>query len=290
MIPAMTNPGASRIWRWCILHWCGATFQGGVKVKKLCYGLIALALLQMLAVSAWASKADCGDQPNIPPKPTTEAREESVSHKSDYDEVMEEEIGSGVVYLSLINGDQPMPNACGLNPSNPSAAWTGWGGPIDADNMTIGEGPGTRNDIIIGGVLFERGIGTHAIATLVYPLTGGDYARFEGYIGMADEKDPDECNEFAGNCDFTFEVDGKEMSASGAVGGMDAGENVDPIKVEFDIPANAKELTITIGDAGNGNSCDHGCVGDAKLLTSSARPVEPGGKAAALWGWIKASY
>jgi hypothetical protein len=250
---------------------------------------MVLAVLQMLAVSAWADKADCGELPNVPPKPSTEVNEESPNTQNDYDEVVEEEIDRGIIYLSLINGNQPTPNACGLNPKNELAQWTGWGGPLNADNMTIGEGPGTRNDIIIGGVLFERGVGTHAIGIIVYDLTGMDYTRFEGYVGMADEKDPAECGH-GGSCDFTFEVDAKEMFKSEVLLGTEGGENVEAVKVEFDIPSNAKELTITIGDGGDGVSCDHGCVGDAKLLTSGARPVEPGDKAATLWGRIKASY
>jgi len=286
----MTNPGTSTSWGWCILHWCGVTFQGGVKVKKLCYGLIAMALLQIFAVSAWASKADCGEPPNAPPKPATEVDEENPGVNNDYDQFVEEEIDSKIVYLSLINGSQPEPNGCGLNPSNPPAAWTGWGGPLVADNMTIGEGANTGNDIVIGGILFERGIGSHAVGTLVYALTARDYVKFEGYVGMSDEKEAGlECGH-GGSGDFTFEVDGKEMFKSEKLVGGEAGLNVDAVKVEFDIPGGAKELTIILGDAGDGNSCDHSAVGDAKLLLAGARPVEPGGKAAALWGWIKASY
>ena len=259
-------------------------------MKKLCYGLIALALLQMLAVSAWASKADCGDPPNTPPKPVTEVDEEDPNFNNDYDQIVEEEVSSRIIYLSLINGSQPEPNACGLNPSNPSAAWTGWGGPLDADNMTIGEGPGTRNDIVIGGIYFERGLGSHAVGTLVYDLSAKDYVKFEGYVGMSDEKEAGlECGH-GGSGDFTFDVDGKEMYQSERLVGGEAGLNIDAVKVEFDIPAGAKELTIILGDAGDGNSCDHSAIGDAKLLLAGARPVEPGGKATTLWGRIKASY
>jgi hypothetical protein len=72
--------------------------------------------------------------------------------------------------------------------------------------------------------------------------------------------------------------------------GGEGGENVDAVKVEFDIPKGAQELRITLADAGDGVSCDHSCLGDAKLLTGRARAVEPGGKAATVWGQIKASY
>ena len=155
--------------------------------------------------------------------------------------------------------------------------------------MTIGEGAGSRNDIVIGGVLFERGIGTHALATIEYPLTAESWVVFEGYVGMADEKDPTECNH-GGSCDFTFTVDGKEMFKSEVLKGTDGGKNIDPVKVEFDIPAGGKKLTIVVGDGGDGVSCDHGCIGDAKLLTRQAFAVHSKGKLTTSWGAIKALY
>jgi len=199
--------------------------------------------------------------------------------------------GIAVTYLTFINGDQPKPNACGLNPKNDPNEWTGWGGPLDADNMTIGEGPGTRNDIVIGGVYFERGIGTHADAKFVYDLTGGNYVKFEGYVGMSDEKDPDECGH-GGSSIFIFSVDGKEMFKSDLLTGCtEDGENVAPVKVEFDIPAGAKELTIQIDPGDDGKGCDHACLGDAKLLTSEAvTAVNPCDKLSTLWGKIKSAH
>ncbi len=259
-------------------------------MRKFRYFLIALLVLQIAVASTWASKDDCGEPPNQPPKPAVEANKENPGVNNDYDTVVEEEIDPGVIYLSVINGDQPKANKCGLNPSNDPAQWTGWGGPLNADNMTIGEGAGTRNDIVIGGILFERGVGSHAPATLIYPLTGDNYVRFECYVGMSDEKEAGlECGH-GGSGVFIFEVDGKEMFKSERLVGGEGGENVPAVKVEFDIPGGAKELMITLADAGDGNSCDHSCLGDAKLLTGRARPVEPGGKAATLWGSIKASY
>ena len=259
-------------------------------MRKLCYFLVVSVIFQMVVFGAWASKEDCGEQPNVPPKPAVEEDKENPNVNNDYDTVVEEEIDPGIIYLTVINGDQPKANKCGLNPSNDPGQWTGWGGPLNADNMTIGEGAGTRNDIVIGGILFERGIGSHAPATLVYSLTGDNYARFECYVGMSDEKEAGlECGH-GGSGVFIFEVDGKEMFESERLVGGEGGENVDAVFVEFDIPKGAQELTITLSDAGDGNSCDHSCLGDAKLITGSARAVEPGGKLSTLWGGIKAAY
>ena len=68
------------------------------------------------------------------------------------------------------------------------------------------------------------------------------------------------------------------------------GENVDPVKVEFDIPADATELAIVMGDGGDGLGCDHSCIGDAKLITTKATAVEPANKASTTWGHLKANY
>ena len=258
-------------------------------INLLCI-LVALSMFFGWTVSVWAAKDDCGKPPNDPAKPVKEVKKEDANVNCDYDKVIEEDTKRrGVTYLTFINGDQPKPNKCGLNPSNDSATWTGWGGPINADNMTIGEGAGSRNDIVIGGVLFERGLGTHAFATIEYSLTGDNWIAFEGYVGLADEKDPAECGH-GGSCDFTFTVDGKEMFKSDVLKGTDGGKNLDPVKVEFDIPAGAKELTIVIGLGGDGNGCDHGCIGDAKLLTRQAFSVHPKGKLTTSWGAIKTLY
>ena len=142
------------------------------------------------AFSVHAGKADCKNIDGDGAKPIKEVGKEDAGKQNDYDEVVEEDDRKGVTYLSFIGGNQPKPNDSGLSPKNPEAEWTGWGGPIDTDNATIGEGAGTRNHIVIGGIYFERGIGAHSVATVVYDLTGDNYLKFEGHVGMSDEKTP----------------------------------------------------------------------------------------------------
>jgi len=262
---------------------------GYAKMKKIFYCLMVLAILQVAAVSAWASRADCGDLPNVPPKPAVKVAKDDPAVQNDYDKVVAEDTRPGVVYLALVNGAQPTPNACGLNASNAPAEWMGWGGPLTAENVTIGEGGGTRNEIVIGGVYFERGLGTHGTAVFVYPLTGGDYASFHGYVGMSDEKDPAECGA-GGTSDFTFSVDGTEMFKSDVLAGTEGGANVAPVEVAFDIPAGAQELVIEIGDGGDGIGCDHSALGDAKLMSAGVTSVSPHGRLSTTWGEIKSSY
>jgi len=81
------------------------------------------------------------------------------------------------------------------------------------------------------------------------------------------------------------------MFKSDALAGTVDGENVAPVKVEFDIPSGASELVVEIGDGGDGNSCDHSAIGDGKLLVAGlGTAVKPGGKLSTSWGAIKASY
>lgn len=258
-------------------------------MKKLVYSITILFILQLAVITAYAAKSDCGPQPNKPPKVATQVAKEDPNVNNDYDKVIKENTQAGFVYLTMIKGAQPKPNACGLNPSNAASEWTGWGGPLDADNMTIGEGAGTRNDIIIGGTLFERGIGIHAVGKLVYPLTGADFGKFEGYVGMSDEKDPAECGA-GGSSEFIFTVDGKQMFKSDVLKGTDAGKNVAAVKVAFDIPAGAKQLVIDITAGGDGNGCDHSALGDAKLIIRGTTSVEPYESLGATWGSIKKTY
>lgn len=202
---------------------------------------------------------------------------------------------AGVVYLA-INGATPKADDCGLKAKNDAAQWTGWGGPLDSDNMSIGEGKGTRNLITIAGVRYERGLGTHAAATFVFDLTGGSYASFSAVVGMDDEKDgpiaggkytAPECGH-GGSSDFIFSIDGKEVKKSAVLKGVVDGNNGPPEEIKFDIPSGSKELTIRVTEGGDGASCDHADVGDAKLIPKSAGVgVEPKGKLAVSWGTIK---
>ena len=253
--------------------------------------LFALSILLIIGLvfSVYAGKSDCTNLDGDGAKPITEVAAEDVGVQNDYDMVVEEDDRDGVVYLALVGGSQPTPNRCGLIPKNPAGEWTGWGGPLNFDNVTIGEGSTTRNHIVIGGTYFERGFGAHAVGTFVYDLTGGDYVRFEAYAGMSDEKDPGDCGH-GGSSHFTFSIDGTDVVTTETLRGAVDGENVEPFKVEIDIPANAKELTIVMGDGGDGVGCDHSAIGDAKLLTLQATAVEPANKLPTIWGHLKARY
>ena len=230
--------------------------------------LSLIVLLVLIVVgSADAAKDDCTNLNGSGFEPAFQVNNESLHVKNDYDTIISESTADDVTYLALVGGDQPQANRCGLNPKNNRLNWTGWGGPIDTDNAAIGHGPGRRNDLVIGGVYFDRAIGVHPPSTIVYDLTGDDYVRFEGYIGMSDEQDPANCGH-GGSSFFTFNIDNQQVYQSDLVYGSANNQNVAPIKVEFNIPLNAQELEIVI-DGGENNSCDHASVGDPKLLSGT---------------------
>ncbi|MDE0013478.1 MAG: NPCBM/NEW2 domain-containing protein [Candidatus Poribacteria bacterium] len=175
---------------------------------------------------------------------------------------------SNFVYLTLVDGDQPVPNDVGLNPSNSKLEWTHWG--EIRDNLTT-----NGQNIVIGGTEFTRGIsvvpGENQPSILIYDLTALNYIAFSGYIGLADEADfniginANASCDVGGSATFTFEIDEQEIYYSDTVDGTD-----EPIHVEFAIPANSKELKITITDARDTNWCDGASIGDAKLIRSKS--------------------
>ncbi|HGJ67627.1 TPA: hypothetical protein ENS27_19880 [bacterium] len=258
-------------------------------MKKLCYFVAVIFILNLIVAVAWAAKSDCGKQPNAPAKPIKKVAKNDPNVQNDYDKEVKEDTRTGVVYLAPVGGAQPKANACGLKASNPPAEMAGWGGPLDGENMTIGEGAGSRNEIVIGGTYFERGFGTHAAAKFVFPLTGDKYTKLECYVGMSDEKDPAECGN-GGSSAFIFTIDGKEMAKTPTLKGTDGGKDVDPFKVAFDIPSGAKELVIQVTDGGDGNSCDHSAIGDPKLFTTALTAVTPEARLSTTWGELKSIY
>lgn len=244
-------------------------------MKKLLL-LSSLTIITLLSFQILSS-AQCGDDPVEP------------AVEVPYEELVE--ATPGVVYLSVVNGDTPVPNDCGLNPSNDSAEWAGWGGPLDHDNMSIGEGPGTRNLITIGTVRYERGIGTHAAATFVFDLTGMDYTSFHAVVGPDTEKylpDGDFQCGHGGSVQYVFSIDGEQVHETDMISGQTIMEGDGKGElVEFDIPAEAGELVIEILDGGDGNGCDHGDIADAYLVPADMTSVAPKDKLSVTWGSLK---
>lgn len=98
---------------------------------------------------------------------------------------------------------------------------------------------------------YTKGICNHAPGYVTYDISGLDATRFTALIGVnyiAGDKNPEE----AGSCDFTVEIDGKEVFESGTIYRKNNHGLID-----IKIPAGAKSLKLIGGDARDGNTCDH---------------------------------
>ena len=98
-----------------------------------------------------------------------------------------------------------------------------------------------------------------AASKFVYDLSGESYSKFDGYAAI--RYDRSICGS-PGTVEFIFLIDDVEVLNTGTIEGIAA---LGLFRVEFDIPADAQNLTIIVTDAGDGIHCDHWIIGDARL-------------------------
>ena len=150
-------------------------------------------------------------------------------------------------YLSLVSDN---PNI--LVPINDMPEWSGWHGwfweKVKGERLT------ERPSIFIGDYVdrFDHWMYSHAESHIVYDISGGEYSQFDGHLIT-----PNPCIE---TIELIFLVDNKVVYNSGRV------RVLEPIRVAFNIPTDAKTLTIRVTDGGDGGHCDHWILGDARLL------------------------
>lgn len=113
--------------------------------------------------------------------------------------------------------------------------------------------------MLMGGRIFHRGIGAHAVSRIVYDLPPG-YARFAATIGCDQEV-------WANTVVFVVQGDGREIFRSPLM------RRDDP-PVEISLPLGGlKRLTLIVEDGGDGILADHADWAEARLL----RAPGPGG-------------
>ena len=113
---------------------------------------------------------------------------------------------------------------------------------------------------------YNKGFGTHANSEIVYDLSGKNYGMFETYVGV----DREMRNASEPSVIFEVYVDGKKVFDSGIM-------NVNSEKKHVLIPiAGASELKLIAKDGGNGNAGDHVDWADAKVYTTSDKPILTG--------------
>ncbi len=100
---------------------------------------------------------------------------------------------------------------------------------------------------------FARGLGSHAKARLVYDIAGLGFTRFQSWVGADSENQ-------VSSITFAIQLDEVTRWESGLMTAQDSARWVD-----IDVTG-AKTLGLLVGDAGDGNGCDHADFGDARLL------------------------
>ena len=104
--------------------------------------------------------------------------------------------------------------------------------------------------------LFDHWIYSHAESKVVYDISNGDYAKFDGYFVM-----PNPCGDIA-SVELIFLADDVEVYNSGLIIASKQKES----HISFHIPAGAQTLTMRVTDGGDSNGCDHWILGNARLL------------------------
>lgn len=112
----------------------------------------------------------------------------------------------------------------------------------------------------------DKGLGTHANSEIVYDLSGKNYGMFESYVGI----DREMKNSNAPSVIFEVYVDGEKVFDSGVM-------NVNTERKHVLIPiAGASELKLVAKNGGNGNAGNHADWADAKVYTTSDKPILTG--------------
>ena len=129
----------------------------------------------------------------------------------------------------------PLPDVW-LSDLTPRSATQAWGS-LKKDRATEG------NPLKIGGVTFEKGLGTHARSEIVFDLKP-EYELFSAYVGVDQE---------TGSGTVTFEVwlDGKKVYASPLVSNGD-----EPLPVTVPVRG-TKTMRLVVTDGGDDKNYDH---------------------------------
>jgi chitodextrinase len=127
------------------------------------------------------------------------------------------------------------------------SATAGWGN-IGIDKSSDGR------PITLNGVVYAKGLGTHAHSEIVYTV-GGAYERFQASVGVDDESYDN------GSVSFEVWLDGVLAFDSGVM-------YADTATVDIDVDiSGAQELKLVATNGGvNGSDWDHADWGDARIL------------------------
>ncbi|MCF7976215.1 MAG: NPCBM/NEW2 domain-containing protein [Phycisphaerae bacterium] len=136
---------------------------------------------------------------------------------------------------------------------------------LEIDSISQEWGSPVKNRSVSGSPLkiktraFTHGVGTHA-ASVCHIKLDGEVSRFQAFVGI--DSDSDE----KGSVEFLVELESTVVWRSGVMKGGEPAKEVD-----LDL-AGAKEMTLVVTTAGDGNSSDHADWADATLTYKGEKP------------------
>ena len=194
--------------------------------------------------------------PPVPPKPEPTARPFELTNDISTD-------ADAAYYLSLVSHHPET-----LLPVNDMNEWAGWSETAVVlynaetgvwEKTKDGQRPYKPDGFVENEYikLFDHWMYSHAESRIVYDISDGAYTQFGGYFLM-----PNPCDGVA-SVELIFLADAVEVYNSGVI--VASQQNSQPY-VSFNIPAGTETLTMRVTDGGDGNSCDHWILGNARLL------------------------
>ncbi|MDQ0793807.1 endo-alpha-N-acetylgalactosaminidase family protein [Streptomyces sp. B1I3] len=132
-----------------------------------------------------------------------------------------------------------------------TASENGWG-PVERDLSNGGTGSGDGSPLRIGGVTYEKGLGTHAPAAVRYYL-GGKCTSFTADVGV------DDAQTSRGSVTFSVTADGTEKVTSPVLRAADPAW-----RLTADVTG-ARYVDLVVTDGGDGNGNDHADWGGARF-------------------------
>ncbi|MGX6743924.1 endo-alpha-N-acetylgalactosaminidase family protein [Streptomyces xantholiticus] len=132
-----------------------------------------------------------------------------------------------------------------------TSAENGWG-PVERDLSNGETGTGDGSPLRIGGVVYEKGLGSHAPARIRYYL-GGRCTSFTAQVGV------DDVQTSRGSVRFGVSADGTEKAASPVLRAADPAWSL-----TADVTG-ADYVELVVSDGGDGNGNDHADWGAARF-------------------------
>ncbi|GAA1641488.1 glycoside hydrolase family 2 TIM barrel-domain containing protein [Actinoplanes couchii] len=132
----------------------------------------------------------------------------------------------------------------------------GWG-PVERDRSNAEQPAGDGRPLTVGGAVYDKGLGVHAVSSVAVDLTGRGCTSFRADVGVDDETGS------AGSVTFEVWVDGVRRMSTGRLTGSS-----DALPISADVTGGDR-LELRVTDAGDGNGNDHGDWAAARLLCTT---------------------